>query len=100
MPLSFQQTVRKWDVSGTHNDYTTFIKDFYKISLPLNDYLRNDRKLDWGDPTIEALNVFNTLESKNGGLSVLALLQSRRPYIIDIVASRYIFGSCPFSIEK
>lgn len=43
-----------------------FINDFSKVAMPLNDYKRKDKKMNWSDTTTAALifgNIF-TLKSK------------------------------------
>lgn len=73
--------------------YGSFVRDCFKIPLPLNDYLRKYKEFGWLDPTIKAVDAFNKLESKLVEPSVLALPQLHRSNMIDTDASAYASGA-------
>lgn len=59
------------------------------IAWLLNDYLRKNEKLDGSDPTIDTLNVSNTLKSELLEITAVTLFQIQRPYMSDTGASAY-----------
>ncbi len=77
-------------IMGCFNYYKRFVKDYSKISLPLNELLRQDEPFVWDDRRQEALDTLKAALLKN---AVLYSPDPDKPFIVCLDASQHAIGS-------
>ncbi len=77
-------------IMGCFNYYKRFVKDYSKISLPLNELLRQDETFVWDNKRQEALDTLKAALLKN---AVLYSPDPDKPFIVCLDASQHAIGS-------
>ena len=78
---------------GAEDVYRRFVEKYSDIARPLNSMLRKDGDPDWGNPTDEQMEGFETLKERLISPPIIALPKARRLYTIDTDASAYQLGA-------
>ena len=74
---------------GLTNYYRRFVKDYAKISAPLNRLLKKDTEYNW---TSECDQAFNFLKEKLMSSPILAFADTQKPFFISVDASGTALG--------
>ena len=74
---------------GLTNYYRRFVKDYAKITAPLNSLLRKDTEYNWTKKCDEA---FNFLKEKLMSSPILAFANTQKPFFISVDASGSALG--------
>ncbi len=78
------------EVMGCLNYYRRFVKDFSKISQPINELLKKDMPFEWTEQRQKALDTLKAALLKN---AVLYTPDPNKPFIVCLDASGSAIGS-------